>query len=85
MNGSEEIPKQKQIVEFVLRNISEENSEFLAKEFVEYPGRKNWYLNYYSKSSYYRYKRAAIAEFLKEYDAVLELDETVVENEKTER
>ena len=50
-------------VQYALNSCSKEGRLILEKEFILYE-RKDWWYNYYSRSSYYRFKQRAMDEFL---------------------
>lgn len=51
------------MVEKVLESLSKEEREILEQEFI-WGKDKLWYLNYYSKSTYYRLRKKAINRFI---------------------
>lgn len=51
------------IVEYALRRSSKESRTIINNDFV-YKSEQSWYLAYFSKTTYYRYKAKAIDEFI---------------------
>lgn len=51
------------IMEYALRRSSKESRTIIHNDFV-YKSEHSWYLEYFSKATYYRYKAKAIDEFI---------------------
>ena len=52
------------LFEKIIKMLSTDEELIIRKEFLERNGSSNWYLDYWSKSSYYKYKHEAINKFL---------------------
>ena len=50
-------------IEQALRNCSKETRLIIKNDFI-YKQEKDWYLDYFSKSTYYRYQNSAMDEFI---------------------
>lgn len=50
-------------IEQALRNCTKETRLIIKNDFI-YKQEKDWYLDYFSKSSYYRYQNLAMDEFI---------------------
>lgn len=51
-------------IDFILEKLDWEESNFIKKEFFSNNYRNGWWMNYYSKSTYYRLKNKAMGKFL---------------------
>ena len=61
--NKEELEKAIQSYEFILSCLSEENRRIIEKDFL-YKDKKDWWVLYYSRSTYYRLKTRAMEEIL---------------------
>ena len=61
--SKEELEKAIQSYEFILSCLSEENRRIIEKDFL-YKDKKDWWVLYYSRSTYYRLKTRAMEEIL---------------------
>lgn len=52
------------IVDFCMENCSKETQLIIRNEFLQEP-EKGWFLNYFTRSSYYRIRKKAVQEFAK--------------------
>lgn len=51
-------------IDLVLERLDLETSDFIRREFFNGHYRKNWWMNYYSRSTYYRIKKKSMEDFL---------------------
>lgn len=51
-------------IDYVLEKLDLECSEFIKKEFFSNRHSNNWWINYYSRSTYYRLKKKSMERFL---------------------
>ena len=63
LNNKEELEKAIQSYEFILSCLSEESRRIIEKDFL-YKDKKDWWVLYYSRSTYYRLKTRAMEEIL---------------------
>lgn len=63
MSDKEELEKIIESFNFILSCLSEESRNMIEKEFIHKEG-KYWWLEYYSRSTYYRVKTRAMEEAL---------------------
>lgn len=61
--NKEELEKAIQSYEFILSCLSEESRRIIEKDFL-YKDKKDWWVLYYSRSTYYRLKTRAMEEIL---------------------
>lgn len=61
--SKEELEKAIQSYEFILSCLSEESRRIIEKDFL-YKDKKDWWVLYYSRSTYYRLKTRAMEEIL---------------------
>lgn len=61
--NKEELEKAIQSYEFILSCLSEESRRIIEKDFL-YKDKKDWWVLYYSRSTYYRLKTRALEEIL---------------------
>ena len=61
--NKEELEKAIQSYEFILSCLSEESRRIIEKDFL-YKDKKDWWVLYYSRSTYYRLKTRAMEEVL---------------------
>ena len=61
--SKEELEKAIQSYEFILSCLSEESRRIIEKDFL-YKDKKDWWILYYSRSTYYRLKTRAMEEIL---------------------
>lgn len=61
--NKEELEKAIQSYEFILSCLSEESRRIFEKDFL-YKDKKDWWVLYYSRSTYYRLKTRAMEEIL---------------------
>lgn len=61
--NKEELEKAIQSYEFILSCLSEESRHIIEKDFL-YKDKKDWWVLYYSRSTYYRLKTRAMEEIL---------------------
>ena len=61
--NKEELEKAIQSYEFILSCLSEESRSIIEKDFL-YKDKKDWWVLYYSRSTYYRLKTRAMEEIL---------------------
>ena len=61
--SKEELEKAIQSYEFILSCLSEESRRIIEKDFL-YKDKKDWWVLYYSRSTYYRFKTRAMEEIL---------------------
>ena len=61
--NKEELEKAIQSYEFILSCLSEESRRIIEKDFL-YKDKKDWWVLYYSRSTYYRVKTRAMEEIL---------------------
>ena len=61
--NKEELEKAIQSYEFILSCLSEESRRIIEKDFL-YKDKKDWWVSYYSRSTYYRLKTRAMEEIL---------------------
>ena len=61
--NKEELEKAIQSYEFILSCLSEESRRIIEKDFL-YKDKKDWWVFYYSRSTYYRLKTRAMEEIL---------------------
>ena len=61
--NKEELEKAIQSYEFILCCLSEESRRIIEKDFL-YKDKKDWWVLYYSRSTYYRLKTRAMEEIL---------------------
>ena len=61
--NKEELEKAIQSYEFILSCLSEESRRIIEKNFL-YKDKKDWWVLYYSRSTYYRLKTRAMEEIL---------------------
>ena len=61
--NKEELEKAIQSYEFILSCLSEESRRIIEKDFL-YKDKKDWWVLYYSRSTYYRLKTSAMEEIL---------------------
>lgn len=61
--NKEELEKAIQSYEFILSCLSEESRRIIEKDFL-YKEKKDWWVLYYSRSTYYRLKTRAMEEIL---------------------
>lgn len=61
--NKEELEKAIQSYEFILSCLSEESRRTIEKDFL-YKDKKDWWVLYYSRSTYYRLKTRAMEEIL---------------------
>lgn len=61
--SKEELEKAVQSYEFILSCLSEESRRIIEKDFL-YKDKKDWWVLYYSRSTYYRLKTRAMEEIL---------------------
>ena len=61
--SKEELEKAIQSYEFILSCLSEESRRIIEKDFL-YKHKKDWWVLYYSRSTYYRLKTRAMEEIL---------------------
>ena len=61
--STEELEKAIQSYEFILSCLSEESRRIIEKDFL-YKDKKDWWVLYYSRSTYYRLKTRAMEEIL---------------------
>ena len=61
--NKEELEKAIQSYEFILSFLSEESRRIIEKDFL-YKDKKDWWVLYYSRSTYYRLKTRAMEEIL---------------------
>lgn len=52
------------LFENILQLLDRNEKLIIEKDFIGEPERSNWYLDYWSKSSYYKYKNDAVDKFL---------------------
>lgn len=51
-------------IDYILDKLDWDTSVFLKKEFFTGSYKPNWWINYYSRSTYYRFKKKSMNEFL---------------------
>ena len=61
--NKEELEKAIQSYEFIISCLSEESRRIIEKDFL-YKDKKDWWVLYYSRSTYYRLKTRAMEEIL---------------------
>lgn len=56
-----------EIVDYTLNRFDEQTVDFIKREFLKIPPKRNWYYGDRSKSSYYRMRRNVVNKFCEIY------------------